>query len=55
MSLVGESLEAHYRYLSNLSFTFGFQINEIENLMPFELDLIIDIRREQVQQQAQEK
>lgn len=54
MGLVGDSLENHYRYLSGLSFSHGFSISELENLMPFELELIVEMRKEEIERNKQE-
>jgi hypothetical protein len=53
--MVTESLESYYTTNTFLRFDHGFTITEIEDMFPFELDVYITLRKQEMERRKQEK
>lgn len=53
--MVTESLEAYYTLNTSLQFDHGILLSEIENMFPFELEVYVALRRQEMEIRKQNK
>jgi len=52
--MITESLESYYRLTTNLQFDHGFSLSEINEMIPFELELFVQLRIQELERRKQE-
>ncbi|HET8686978.1 MAG TPA: hypothetical protein VFM18_09985 [Methanosarcina sp.] len=55
MSMVTESLESYYKTFTSLQFDHGLSLTDIEQMFPFELEVYITLRIQEIERRKQEK
>ena len=54
-SMVTETLESYYKTNTSLRFNHGFTITEIEDMFPFELDVYVSLRLQELEERKQKQ
>lgn len=55
MTMVTETLESYYRMMTALQFDHGLNLRDMEEMFPFELDLYVSLRIQEMEKRKQEK
>lgn len=55
MTMVTETLESYYRMMTALQFDHGLSISDIEEMIPWELELYVVLRTQELERRKQEK
>lgn len=55
MCMATESLESYYSLLTSLQFDHKLNLVDMENMFPFELDVYVSLRIQELERRKQEK
>lgn len=54
MSMASETLESYYRLLTTLQFDHNIILSDAEEMFPFELDVYVSLRIQEIERRKQE-